>query len=56
VVRWLLDKGAAVNEQNELGHGAMWWASREGHPQVVVLLLERGADPTLEEEEARLPC
>jgi hypothetical protein len=45
VVRWLLDKGAAVNERHPRGWTALWLASY-GHLPVVNLLLERGGDPT----------
>jgi uncharacterized protein len=45
-VRWLLDKGAGINERAEGGWTAVWLACHKGHAPVVRLLLERGADPT----------
>jgi ankyrin repeat protein len=48
VVRWLLDNGAAINEQDEHnGCTALWFACHGDHPPVVRLLLERGANPTV---------
>jgi ankyrin repeat protein len=43
VVRWLLDKGVAINEQTNPGHTALVCACRFGRTPVVRLLLERGA-------------
>jgi ankyrin repeat protein len=48
VIRWLLDKGAAVNQQSGYeGGGTFWMACQDGCLPVVKLLLERGADPTI---------
>jgi uncharacterized protein len=55
VVRCLLDKGAAMNQQDNLGHTALWWASLRGRPAVVALLLERGADPSIADENGFTP-
>jgi ankyrin repeat protein len=46
-VRWLLDRGAAVNARDEYGQTALRFPSSNGHAPVVSLLLERGADPTI---------
>jgi ankyrin repeat protein len=46
-VRFLLDKGAAINASNDGLSAALWMACTEGETPVVRLLLERGADPTL---------
>jgi ankyrin repeat protein len=47
VVRWLLDKGAAMDAQDNIEHTSLWLASWRGRTPVVRLLLERGADPTI---------
>jgi uncharacterized protein len=47
VVRWLLDRGAALNERDDDGFTALYLASCYGRGPVVALLLERGADPTI---------
>jgi hypothetical protein len=35
VVRFLLDKGAAIDERDPSGRTAVWWASAAGRPPVV---------------------
>ena len=40
----LLDKGVDVNIQDRIGRNALYEASRFGHPELVTLLLESGAD------------
>jgi uncharacterized protein len=47
VARWLLDKGAAIDERDYQRRTALWHACREGRSPVVSLLLARGADPTI---------
>jgi ankyrin repeat protein len=46
VVRWLLDRGAAI-DGDDYGCTALYLASCAGYTPVVALLLERGADPTI---------
>ena len=47
-VKVLLDHGASVTHGERLSHYdppcALFWACKEGHADVVRLLLERGAD------------
>jgi ankyrin repeat protein len=47
VVRWLVDKGAAINERDSSGGTALWIACDYSRAPVVKLLMERGADPTI---------
>jgi uncharacterized protein len=47
VARWLLDKGAVINERDSDRWTALYLACFEGCHPVVRLLVERGADPTL---------
>ncbi len=46
-VRELLDSGVPVNAENEYGTTALFFAADRGHLDLVLLLLERGADPDL---------
>jgi hypothetical protein len=55
LVRWLLDKGAAINERQHLEMTALWLACRYAPPPVVQLLLERGADPSIAREGGGTP-
>jgi ankyrin repeat protein len=55
VVRWLLDRGAAMHERDGKGCTAIWWACLYGHPSVVAVLLERGADPTTANDRGETP-
>jgi uncharacterized protein len=55
MVRWLLDKGAAVNNQCNCGRTALWLACSGGRLTVVRLLLERGADPTIATQGGTTP-
>jgi ankyrin repeat protein len=47
LVRCLLGKAAAIDKLSWRGYSALWFASFEGWPAVVRLLLESGADPTI---------
>jgi uncharacterized protein len=55
VVRWLVNRGAALNEQRFGGTTALGLASSRGCTPVVRLLLERGADPTLATDDGETP-
>jgi uncharacterized protein len=47
VVRWLVDKGVAVNQRDHSGRTALFYACMFRHAPVVRLLMTRGADPTI---------
>ena len=51
--RLLLEKGAAVDAQDENGVTPLMTACEEGHVEVARLLLEKGADRTLADKEGR---
>jgi ankyrin repeat protein len=55
VVRWLLDQGAAIDDQDPDGFTALWLACSRGRTPVVGLLMERGADPTIAGERGTTP-
>ena len=44
MVQILLDRGADVNVRDWSGFTAFYWASCNGHAEVVQILLDRGAD------------
>jgi uncharacterized protein len=50
-VKWLLLRGARVNEQSADGYTALMWAAAQGHAEIVKLLLAHGADPLVENSE-----
>src|SRR6185437_13258486 len=45
IVKFLLEKGANVNEYNHEGYGPLAFAAGEGHEDIVRLLISKGADP-----------
>jgi ankyrin repeat protein len=55
VVRWLLDKGAAINERAIRGFTAFCLACFNGRTAVVMMLLEGGGDPTIADNDGRTP-
>jgi ankyrin repeat protein len=55
VVRWLLDQGAVLDQQDKGWETALFYASRHGRTPVVRLLLERGADPTVASTLGSIP-
>jgi hypothetical protein len=55
VTRWLIDHGAALNEQDDHGHTALCLTCFEDRAPVVRLLLEGGADPTIADETGWTP-
>jgi ankyrin repeat protein len=55
VVRWLLDRGATIDEQSSFGCTALFLASYKDRSPVVRLLVERGADPTIASNPGMTP-
>ena len=55
VARVLIEAGADVNKQCEHGRTALHMAAAWGHADVVQLLLENGANPTIVDEEGMTP-
>ncbi|WP_067272842.1 ankyrin repeat domain-containing protein [Mitsuaria sp. 7] len=49
VAEWLLDHGASVNanEAERIGETPLCFAVQRGYPEMVALLLKRGADPDI---------
>ena len=69
IVRLLIGLGVDVATEDSLHRSAIWWASREGHSEVALTILERGqqlglrlleantlAPPALTEKRGRLIC
>jgi uncharacterized protein len=55
VVRWLLDKGAALDELSGDGCTALHYACHQSQAPVVGLLLQGGADPTIANQNGTTP-
>jgi ankyrin repeat protein len=50
VVRWFLDLGVHPDVAPYLGRTGLHWAIPHPHLEVIRLLLERGADPSIRDE------
>ena len=50
VVRWFLDLGVSPDVAPYFGRTGLHWAIPDGHLEVIRLLLERGADPSIRDE------
>ena len=55
VLKQLLNKGAAVNGQDEFACTALAWASIYGHKECCQLLIEKGADVNIADHYGRIP-
>jgi len=55
VVKYLLEKNAAVNHPDKYGQTPLVWASAEGKPDVVSILLEASADIEAEDNDGQTP-
>ena len=49
----LLERGANIEEVNDEGYTPLMEASREGHEEMVALLLSQGADINAQTEETQ---
>ena len=49
-MRWFLDLGVSPDEAPYFGRTGLHWAIPGGHLEVIRLLLERGADPSIRDE------
>ena len=49
-MRWFLDHGVSPDVAPYLGRTGLHWAIPNGHLEVIRLLLERGADPSIRDE------
>ncbi len=56
VARLLITAGAEINRQCEHGRTALQMASAWGHLDVVQLLIQHGADPTIRDDEGMTPA
>lgn len=54
VVRWFLDLGVRPDVAPYLGRTGLHWAIPDGHFEVIRLLLEHGADPSIRDELLQL--
>jgi ankyrin repeat protein len=55
LVRWLVDRGAVLDQRCNDGCTAVWLASSQGCVPVVSLLVERGADPSIANDQGMTP-
>jgi ankyrin repeat protein len=55
VVRWLVDRGAAIDVEDREGRTALWCACFYDRSPVARLLLERGADTTIADKSCWTP-
>ncbi|XP_076471982.1 myotrophin-like [Babylonia areolata] len=53
VIKFLLDKGAKINQADKHGLTPLLSAIFEGHTECVKMLLERGADKTLKSPDGK---
>ena len=49
-MRWFLDRGVSPDVAPYLGRTGLHWAIPYGHLEVIRLLMERGADPSIRDE------
>lgn len=47
MIRMLLEYGADINAQNDVGATPLHWATNHGLSEVICVLLEQGADPNI---------
>ena len=55
IAKYLVNKGADVNIINKKGETAIFWASYHGYDDIVKLLLEKNANPTVKTKKGITP-
>jgi ankyrin repeat protein len=55
LVQLLLDRGAKVDQQDNKGRTALYWAVKQELPDVIAVLLKAGADPDLAAADGNTP-
>jgi len=55
IIRTLIEYGADINAQNDVGATPLHWATRGEHPEVVCVLLEQSADPNISRWDGATP-
>ena len=51
IAKILIEAGANVNTQDNVGWTALYWAARNGHNDIVKILIEAGADVNIQESD-----
>lgn len=55
LVRWLIERGARMNDVDHQGRSALHWSAYFGANKILTLLIKRGALLTLRDAEGRTP-
>ena len=55
IIRTLLEYGADINAQNDVGATPLGWATGGKHPEVVCVLLEQSVDPNISRYDGATP-
>ena len=55
-IRQRLDENADLDAQDSMGRTPLWLAASEDWPEIVEMLLEAGADPTVAADDGTTPA